>query len=300
MKTICLALLIGLLATTSRAATTINAANHFSYGANFGWTEWRGDVASGAVIGEFVCSGFIYSANAGWINLGGGVPANGIRYQNNSAVDFGVNHDGSGNLHGLAYGANIGWLNFTNRDGTGASYAGPKVDLLTGRLSGFVWSANCGWISLSNGFAFVQTDAILRGVDSDGDGIADAFERFWTGNLTTMNATSDQDHDGSSDLAEYLADTNPLDPSDNLRIVDYKYLSPPLGIMETNFVAWRTRPSRYYHLEHRLNLDTGTPWVDVGVAYAPGFATTTSAFVNLAPVNGQRYWRVGAFQPLTP
>ena len=75
-----------------------------------GWT-CRGDTNNGAVIGEYVCSGYIYSANVGWINLGSGSPANGIRYQNNSAADFGVNQDGLGNLSGYAYGANIGWIN---------------------------------------------------------------------------------------------------------------------------------------------------------------------------------------------
>src|SRR4030095_16112790 len=128
--------------------------------------------------------------------------ANGSRYQNNSAADFGVNNEGGGNLRGFAYGANIGWINFTNRDATGAFFDGPKVDLLTGRLSGFAWSANCGWISLSNAQAFVQTDTIRMGVDTDGDGIPDAWELQFAGNLPTMNAGTDTDHDGFSDLQE--------------------------------------------------------------------------------------------------
>ena len=86
------------------ADTTINATNKYSYGANIGWINWQGDNANGAVIGDYVCTGFIYSANVGWINLGNGAPTNGIRYQNLSANDFGVNHDGDGNLRGFAYG----------------------------------------------------------------------------------------------------------------------------------------------------------------------------------------------------
>src|SRR5690348_5706383 len=84
--------------TAARAATTIDAANKYAYGANIGWIDWRGDTNSGAVIGEYVCSGYVYSANVGWINLGNGSPTNGIQYQNVSANDFGVNHDGLGNL----------------------------------------------------------------------------------------------------------------------------------------------------------------------------------------------------------
>ena len=56
----------------------------------------------------------------GWIHLGDGTPANGIRYQNNSASDYGVNHDGLGNLSGLAYGANIGWINARGDGANGA------------------------------------------------------------------------------------------------------------------------------------------------------------------------------------
>jgi hypothetical protein len=40
----------------------------------------------------------------------------------------------------FAYGANIGWLTFTNRAADGSPYDGPSVSLLTGRLDGFVWS----------------------------------------------------------------------------------------------------------------------------------------------------------------
>ncbi len=84
---------------SGRAASTIDALNRFAYGANIGWVDWTGgsgETATGAVIGEYVCSGYIYAANVGWINLGSGSPANQIYYQNNSATDFGVNQDGLG------------------------------------------------------------------------------------------------------------------------------------------------------------------------------------------------------------
>ena len=133
--------------------TTIDPANHYAYGANVGWLDWRGNTNNGAVIGTSVCSGYIYGANVGWINLGSGVPTNGVAYQNLSASDFGVNRDGLGNLYGYAWGANIGWINFETN-------GAPKVDPGTGIFSGYAYSANCGWISLSNAFAYVQTGAV--------------------------------------------------------------------------------------------------------------------------------------------
>ena len=57
-----------------RAATTIDAGNHYAYGANLGWMDWRGDTANGAVIGEYVCSGYIYAANVGWITWAAAAP----------------------------------------------------------------------------------------------------------------------------------------------------------------------------------------------------------------------------------
>src|SRR5438067_4702183 len=135
MKALFTALLLTGSVAPGLTATTINAVNKFAYGANIAWMDCRGDTNNGAVIGEFVCSGYIYAADVGWIHLGSNAPANGIQYQNNSATDYGVNHDGFGNLRGFAYGPNIGWINFEN---TGAA----KVDLKTGNLGGSVYSAN--------------------------------------------------------------------------------------------------------------------------------------------------------------
>lgn len=280
----------------SHAATTISPINRFNFAANLGWMEVRGDDANGAVIGEFVCSGFIYAANAGWIHLGNGAPANGIRYQNNSATDFGVNHDGVGNLRGYAYGANIGWLTFTNRDASGAIFDGPRVDLATGRMSGLIWSANCGWISLSNQFAFVQTDSIRTGVDSDGDGIPDAWERLKFGNLAAANGTSDGDGDGFPDLNEYRADTEPTDPNSNLRITYYS--ADPGGLSAK--MEWTSVATRHYRILMRTEVDSGLTWREVGLGVIlpdTGSTTTRNVIDSGSP---QRFFRVEAFRPLSP
>ncbi len=53
--------------------------------------------------------------------------------------------------------------------------------------------------------------------DSDGDGLPDVWENARFGNLTTANATTDFDRDGSSDLSEYLAGSSPVNPVENFR-----------------------------------------------------------------------------------
>lgn len=268
-----------------QAATTIHTNHHFAWGANIGWIDGRGDVTNGAVLGEYVCSGFLFAANVGWIHLGNGSPANGIRYQNASGTDFGVNHDGLGNLRGLAWGANIGWINFHDQ-------GAPTVDLASGALSGFVYSANCGWINLSNAVAHVRTDSITGGVDNDGDEIPDAWERETFGSLIAADASSDADGDGLSDQREYLADTNPLDAQDGLRITA---VTRTEGTPPTLFLAWTSQPTRAYAVERRSALDPSSPWED---SYLLPWPSAGNAGFDL--LGDRCFYRIRAFRPLAP
>jgi len=47
-------------------------------------------------------------------------------------------------------------------------------------------------------------------IDSDNDGLPDAWEMLYFGNLTTATGLMDSDGDGVSNAAEYYAGTNPL------------------------------------------------------------------------------------------
>jgi hypothetical protein len=269
------------------AATTINSVNKFAYGANTGWQDWRGNADNGVVIGDFVCSGFIYDANVGWISLGDGTPTNGIQYQNSSAADFGVNHDGAGFLRGFAYGANIGWINFE-------SNGNPRVNLSSGRMSGSIYSANCGWISLSNAFAFVQTDTITV-MDTDGDGISDNWEQFHFGNLTTANASSDTDGDGKTDREEYLADSDPDNDQDYLQITEIAGSSAG----PTNALTWTSKATRQYRVLETTNLAVAyTTNTALGAVLPDAGATTSRSVTNAAA--SDRYFKVQSVRPLVP
>ena len=272
------------------ASSTINATNRYAYGANVGWIDWRGnDGTNGAVIGGFVCSGYLYGANIGWIHLGNGSPTNGVQYSNTATNDYGVNHDGAGNLAGYAYGANVGWLNFE-------SQGAPKINLLTGNLNGYVYGANIGWISLSNAFAFVQADSLDSGPDTDGDGIPDAWEYLYAGNLGTMNAATDNDGDGVKDIDEYRADTDPFVATEFLRIT-------ALGVNSggsTSTVTWTSRPTRLYQVQNRGDLSAGswTTNTPPGLASPDVGATTTRNVPDTVATH--RFFRVQAIKPLSP
>jgi hypothetical protein len=279
------AFLAGLgIAMQAYAATTINGVNRYACGANLGWMDWRTGTANGAVIGEYVCSGYIYAANVGWIHLGSGAPTNRIRYQNNSPSDYGVNHDGLGNLRGCAYGANIGWVNFE-------SQGAPRIDLQTGKFTGSIYSANCGWITLSNSSACVQTDTIAPDA-MDTNGLPIAWELLNFGH-TAVDPMADPDGDGMSNLQECVAGSNPNDRASALAIVD---LTVAAGGAATS-VTWQSVPTRSYYIQKRADLNPSSPWLDSGLGLiAPDGPTTTRLIQDTnAPL---RFYRVEAVRPL--
>jgi len=270
------------------ADTTVDASNPYAYGANIGWINARGDIASGAVFGQSYCTGYLYSANCGWISLGNG-PTNGWRYSNTAADDWGVNHDGTGSLTGFAYGANIGWIAFEQ------TYGQPRVDLLTGNLSGYVWGANVGWISLSNAQAYVQTPRLDSGPDSDADGIPDFWEMKQVGDLATLSgAGHDEDDDGASDTDEYSSDTDPTDINSSLEITALERLDG------TNLVTWSIEPTRFYKLEHASSASNNADWGDSGHGImSPELADEMTRELADSAQTSQ-FFRARAIVPLSP
>ena len=298
-KQIASILLCGFALSAHAVDSTIstNAAEQLSYGANIGWMNWHAEITNGVVVGEFVLKGFIYAANVGRIYLGNGDPTNGIQYSNASTNDFGVNNLGTGELSGYGYGANIGWVVFTNRHAGGLMLSTdvPGFDLVTGRFAGYAYSANCGWISLSNAFASVKTDFCVPGADLDGDGISDAWERQY-GGTNLFNAVSDADGDGVKDVDEFRADTNPTDITDNLRITAISANS----IGSTSTVVWTSKPTRLYQVQSRDSLVTGS-W---STNSPPGLVNPdvglTTTRNTPGAVTSNRFFRVQAIQPLKP
>ena len=267
----------------AQAATTIDPSNPNAYGANIGWVNAEADGANGAVIGQAFCSGYMYSANCGWICLGDGMPEDGMAYANDSAGDFGVNHDGVGNLTGYAYGANIGWITFEQSNGS------PQVDLQTGALSGYAWGANVGWIRLTG----LVTLSLDSGPDTDADSIPDWWEysRYGKLNWLGLTPTHDRDGDGVSDVDEYLADTDPVDDTDYLAITDYQRDG------QTDRVFWMVKGSRRYALERAAALTNGVEWT-AEEGFVPAADAEHEEVVS-GVTNSVRFYRVIASPPLS-
>jgi hypothetical protein len=293
-----LALFLGLLVLplAVRAGTTINGTKAYSWGANIGWMTWLADSpADGVAIGEFICSGWIYGANIGWINLGNGAPVNNVQYQNNSASDFGVNYGidpaqpGYGILRGYAYGANIGWINFE-------AQGNPRINLFSGTLSGYAYSANCGWINLNDmGGNYVQTDHIAMGADTNGNGIADAWEYLYFGGLLAPGAqNTDPNGTGMTLLQDYLDGVNPTVTGSGLRITAY---STNAGGTSSN-VTFTSTAGRLYTIEVNTDLRQPLNWTDSGLGMiTPDVGATSTRNVTQTSAT-QRFFRVKTMRPL--
>src|SRR5690606_32608969 len=107
----------------------------------------------------------------GFINFGDGVPGAGLEYANLNGADFGVNVDPStGALYGLAWGENVGWINFDTRAALTPFGQHARVDFAAGRLRGYGWGENIGWVNLDHAQVFVGFAAQCPG-DTNGDGV---------------------------------------------------------------------------------------------------------------------------------
>jgi len=294
MRTTLFTLAIALLAcgTTLAASTntTVSTSNKWAWSSSSGWLNCRTDITNGVAVGEYVLSGYMYSPTIGWIHLGDGTPTNGVRYCNNSAVDYGVNHDGAGHLSGYAWGPSAGWINFgwTNQDAPQA----PKINLQNGMFSGYAWGASVGWISLSNISAKLQTVKLTTGPNEDNDGIPDAWEIQWTGSTNLLRAGLDYDGDGYADDQEYILDTCPTNPADAL---DFAGIVMSGG---TNFcISWFGRPTRFYRIEKKNDL-MEPYWVDSGLGWFVGLSDSAVTCAIPCSASTQGFFRLRAARPL--
>lgn len=201
-----------------------------------------------------------------------------------------MNHDGLGNLSGYACGANIGWINFDWATTSDANR--PRVNPLTGAFSGYAYSANMGWMNLGAGYLVTDT---MTSTDTDGDGIADAWEQSIFGNLITATATSDFDKDGATDKNEYISGTTPNDNADYFKVISSTYNG---GFTQAT-VVFTTDATRLYRLETSDELGvTPDVWTNsVHGTFAPDAGFSTTKIISW-PGTTRKFIRAVALKPL--
>jgi hypothetical protein len=288
---VCLCISGMLAAVSAEAESNVNTNNRWAWSASVGWINCNTDPTNGAVIGEFVLSGWLYNESCGWIHLGNGEPTNGIHYTNVSSNDYGVNHDSTGNLEGYAWCASAGWITFETNTGK------PTVDLETGVFNGYAWGGSLGWIGFSNMHGYVQANSFDKGPDDDTDGIPDIWERIETGGTNSLGGGPDEDFDGDtvSDSNEYLAGTDPTNKNDYLHIT-----SIDLNSVTNPKITWASEASRMYRIEMDDDLVQPGGWLDSGLGLQgpdSGSGTTTRDLPS--GFDTQAFIRVKAVVPLS-
>lgn len=111
----------------------------------------------------------------------------------------------------------------------------------------------------------LQVNPPLINTDADSDGIDDSWENAYFYNLTTVNDASDHDKDGISDLKEFLAGTNPTDPSSSFRI-NIEATSGPSDYFD---LSWPSASGRSYSVMTATDLTKSWTVLESGIAPTP-------------------------------
>ena len=126
---------------------------------------------------------------------------------------------------------------------------------------------------------------LARSVDTDGNGLPDWWEQQFFGHLTGTDPNADPDHDGASNLAEFLAGTNPTNYNSALRLAALRAASTNGVVLE-----WPGVAGRYYRLLRATNLPDGIySLVVTNLSATPPLNTVTDAVPDSA---GPRLYRI--------
>ena len=131
----------------------------------------------------------------------------------------------------------------------------------------------------------VTTSAPGGGLDTDGDGMPDAWELAQGLSPFMADGAVDSDGDGVTNYEEFLAGTDPLDRRSALKLVAARTTNDAVALM------FSAMAGRKYALEQRERVDTGA-WLNLTDIPA---AITNRTFQTIAPLAagmGQRYYRV--------
>ena len=120
-------------------------------------------------------------------------------------------------------------------------------------------------------------------VDSDGDGMDDAWEMKYFGTLA-RDGTGDFDGDGVSDLEEFLTGTDPTDPMSYFHL-DVASASPN----QSPILSWPAVSSKSYRLQFK-NALSDTNWQDSGAAIV--FIGNKGYCSDPLGISAQRFYRL--------
>jgi YD repeat-containing protein len=129
---------------------------------------------------------------------------------------------------------------------------------------------------------------ITASLDSDGDGLPDWWEIKYFGSVAQAPG-GDFDGDGVSNYAEYVADTNPADPTSYLRITSAQ--------AETNGVriTWSGGVQARQYLQWISSLNGTENWVNLQTNQPP--TAISDSYMDAAATNGASFYRIRVERP---
>jgi hypothetical protein len=136
---------------------------------------------------------------------------------------------------------------------------------------------------------FLEPLAPWGTADTDGDGIPDAWLQHYFGHATGQSADlsrahDDADGDGMTNFQEYLAGTDPLNPTSSLRLT-ITAVSSADGMAT---VTWQVSPGKHYNVLYKDNLSDSS-WLQAsGNIYVIG----TQGYFRITPNQSGRYYRL--------
>lgn len=128
----------------------------------------------------------------------------------------------------------------------------------------------------------VRGGASAPETDSDGDGLTDAFEWNYAGDILAMSATFDDDLDGASNLEGQIAGTIPIRVTSVFQITG-------LSVSNRTEVSWSSELDRSYRISSTTNLvETAFSVIDSSLVATP----PTNAYVDERALPVQRFYRI--------
>ena len=163
---------------------------------------------------------------------------------------------------------------------TGGDTPTDSVSMFYGKI---VWSyirvdgdVTASWDRISN----TGTNNFVT-IDSDGDGLPDAWEMQYFGTLA-YGANDDPDHDGLSNYQEYIAGTNPNDANSVLRVTDINLATGQVNL------TWNSVAGKTYTIYSADQI--GGPYTPVLTMPSAGDGQTST---NLTGSASNQFYRVG-------